>query len=116
MHWRTEQMIAGYKRNSAGEPTDQNRGNLLGEPKKHMKTGGKTMYSKGSIEIEGTKVEYWVKHFEEGSEFGIENGGISKLQCKVAEQTILNYDRGWNIEPDTELAHKALAILVEEYN
>ena len=32
MHWCTEQMIAGYKRNPAEEPTDQNRGNLLGEP------------------------------------------------------------------------------------
>ena len=35
MHWRTEQMIAGYKRNPAEEPTDQNRGNLLGEPKEN---------------------------------------------------------------------------------
>ena len=33
MHWCTEQMIAGYKRNPAEEPTDQNRGNLLGEPR-----------------------------------------------------------------------------------
>ena len=33
MHWRTEQMTAGYKRNSAEEPTDQNRGNLLGKPR-----------------------------------------------------------------------------------
>ena len=74
------------------------------------------MQSKGSIEIEGTKVEYCVKHFKEGSEFGIKNGRISKLQCKMAGQTILNYDRGWDIEPETELARKALAILIEEYN
>ena len=33
MHWCTEQMTAGYKRNPAEEPTDQNRGNLLGEPR-----------------------------------------------------------------------------------
>ena len=33
MHWCTEQMAAGYERNSADEPTDQNRGNPLGEPR-----------------------------------------------------------------------------------
>lgn len=44
MHWRTEQMTAGYKRNSAGEPTDQNRGNLLSEPRWYKrKTGGAQM-------------------------------------------------------------------------
>ena len=47
MHWCTEQMIAGYKRNPAEEPTDQNRGNLLGEPigKCKRKTGGYRMKS-----------------------------------------------------------------------
>ena len=74
------------------------------------------MQSKGSIEIEGTKVEYCVKHFDEGAEFGIENGRISKLQCKMAGQTILNYDRGWDIEPETEIARQALAIHTAEYN
>ena len=43
MHWCTEQMIAGYKRNSAEEPTDQNRGNLLGEPKETDENGGYRM-------------------------------------------------------------------------
>ena len=40
MHWCAEQMIAEYKRNSAEEPTDQNRGNLLGEPRKTYENGG----------------------------------------------------------------------------
>ena len=38
-------MIAGYERNSAEEPTDQNRGNLLGEPKETDENGGYRMKS-----------------------------------------------------------------------
>ena len=49
------------------------------------------MWSKGEIEIEGTKVQYWVKHYEEGSEFGIDGGRISKLECRANGKTILHY-------------------------
>ena len=41
------------------------------------------MWDKGTLEIDGTKVEYWVKHYEKGSEFGIDEGRISKLDCRV---------------------------------
>ena len=37
------------------------------------------MWSKGSIEINGKEVQYWVKHFEEGSEWGIDGCRISNL-------------------------------------
>lgn len=74
------------------------------------------MWSKGSIEIDGTKVQYWVKYFDEGSEFGIDGGKISKLECRVDGKTILNYDRGWDMKPETELAQQAYAILIDEFN
>jgi hypothetical protein len=61
--------------------------------------------------------KYWVKHFEEGSEFGIDGGKISKLTIrKVGEsRDLCNYDRGWDIEPADEV--KAVyAIILEKYN
>ena len=74
------------------------------------------MWDKGTLEIDGTKVEYWVKHYEEGSEFGIDEGRISKLDCRADGEMILHYERGWDIEPQTELASKALEILKSRFN
>ena len=74
------------------------------------------MWSKGIIEVDGTEVTYEVKHFEEGSEFGIAGGRISKLLCKAKGEIILHYERGWNKKPKTELADKALKILMKKYN
>ena len=74
------------------------------------------MWDKGTLEIDGTKVEYWVKHYEEGSEFGINEGRISKLDCRADGEMILHYERGGDIEPQTELACKALEILKSRFN
>ena len=74
------------------------------------------MWSKGNIEIDGTKVQYWVKHFEEGSEFGIDGGKISKLECRIDGEMILHYERGWDKKPATKLARKAYAIMLKMYN
>ncbi|ORT99049.1 hypothetical protein D081_2228 [Anaerovibrio sp. JC8] len=74
------------------------------------------MWDNGTLEIDGTKVEYWVKHYEEGSEFGIDEGRISKLDCRADGEIILHYERGWDIEPQTELACKALEILKSRFN
>ena len=74
------------------------------------------MWSKGEIKIEGTKVKYWVKHYEEGSEFGIDGGRISKMECRANGKTILHYERGWDMGPETELGYQAYAILIEKFN
>ena len=74
------------------------------------------MWSKGTIEIEGTEVQYWVKHFDEGSEFGIDGGRISKLECRADGRTILNYDRGWDMEPKTKIGKDAYAAILKKYN
>ena len=74
------------------------------------------MWTRGTIRINGITVKYCVKHFEEGSEFGIEGGRISKLSCRVGDEEILNYERGWDIKPKTELARKALARLIKKFN
>ena len=51
------------------------------------------------------------KVYEEGSKFGINGGKISKLQIIKNNYYCLNYDRGWDIEPDTENSE-----LMEVYN
>jgi hypothetical protein len=77
------------------------------------------MWSEGIIADVNTNVgyKYWVKHFEEGSEFGIDGGKISKLTIrKVGEsRDLCNYDRGWDVEPADQV--KAVyAIILEKYN
>ena len=63
-------------------------------------------------------VHYWAKVYEEGSEYGINEGRISKLEVKVDGKTIIRYDRGWDIEPeeDDEVAKIALAIILNSYS
>lgn len=81
------------------------------------------MWSEGVIGIPDakdkekyTKCHYWVKHFEEGSEFGINGGRISKLMIKIDGKTTCNYDRGGDIEPEDEPTRLAYMILLENYN
>ena len=61
---------------------------------------------------------YWVKAFEEGSEWGINGGKISKLSIKIDGELVANYDRGWDVKPadDYESAQLAYCILLNEYN
>ena len=74
------------------------------------------MWKKGTIGIPqkngGYKaVHYWIKVYEEGSQFGVNGGKISKLMLKRDGEIVCNYDRGWDIEPadpDTQLALEIL--------
>lgn len=61
---------------------------------------------------------YWVKAYDEGSNYGINGGRISKLSIKIDGEWVVNYDRGWDIEPDEndEAAQIAYCILLNEYN
>lgn len=61
---------------------------------------------------------YWVKAFEEGSEWGINGGKISKLSIKIDGEWVANYDRGWDVKPadDDEATQLAYCILLNEYN
>ena len=60
--------------------------------------------------------KFWVKHYDEGSCYVIDDGRISKVTLKRNGQTVCNYDRGWDVlrvDADTETA---LEILKKEYN
>ena len=74
------------------------------------------MWLKGSFVIDGVKFLYEAKVYNEGSVLGINNGRISKLVIvrDIGEgswswnNTIINYDRGWDICPKNDLDNKAL--------
>lgn len=75
------------------------------------------MWDMGTLDIEGTKVQYWVKHYDEPSEeYGIDGGRISKLSLKINGRYTLNYDREWDIRPKNEASRKAYEILVKKFN
>ena len=74
------------------------------------------MWHEGSLKVKDSIFHYWVKSFDEGSVFGIEEGRISKLMLKRNGKVVCNYDRGWDIEPVDEETQIALAILMKEHN
>jgi hypothetical protein len=65
----------------------------------------------------GVPYKYWVKHYEEGSEFGIDGGRISKLTIRRLNdhRDLCNYDRGWDIKPAGEV-RAVYAMILEKYN
>lgn len=79
------------------------------------------MWTEGTIGVPAgdgkmTAVHYWVKHYDEPSEWGIDGGRISKLMLKQNGVIVYNYDRGEDVAPQTPEAQTALAILKQEFN
>ena len=83
------------------------------------------MWHEGTIGIPvpGTKetkiAHFWVKTCEEPDEtYGIDGGRIIKMQIKIDGKTVVNYDRGWDLEPDenNEALMIAFSILMKDYN
>jgi len=80
------------------------------------------MWSQGTIWAENGKAgyDYWVKHYEEGSEvYGIDGGRISKLEIRRhgENKTLVSYERDWDIEvPDSDEIQAVYAILLKKYN
>lgn len=74
------------------------------------------MWREGCIRINNRIYRFWVKHYEEPSSFGINEGRISKLTIKRDGVEVCNYDRGWDIKPADDETECALAILLESYN
>ena len=75
------------------------------------------MWAEGSINVHNSIFHYWVKHYEEPSEYyGIDGGRISKLMLKRDGEITYSYDRGLDIAPTDKATATALAILMKEYN
>jgi hypothetical protein len=59
---------------------------------------------KGSEQFdEDRTISFLAKVFEERSEFGIDQGRISKLEIRVDDDVVARYERGWDIEPGEEI-------------
>ena len=74
------------------------------------------MWTNGTFHIEDSTVSFWVKHFEEGSRFGIDGGRISKLQLQLSGNDVCLYERGWGLMPTCKIAEIALDSLLKKYN
>jgi hypothetical protein len=74
------------------------------------------MWTNGVIKIDKTSVTFSVKHFEEPSELGIDEGRISKLELRVKGKIVANYDRGWDVESSDDAVVKALQYVLATYN
>lgn len=57
-----------------------------------------------------------MKQYEEGSEFGINGGRISKLTIKRGGREVYNYDRGEDIAPIDKNTETALEIILKSDN
>ena len=62
--------------------------------------------------------KFEAKVFEEPSQFGIDNGCISKLYVKEhgKHEPMFVYERGWDIKPKTEIAKVLLSIIQTEFD
>lgn len=74
------------------------------------------MWKEGSLRLGGDIFHYWMKQYEEGSQFGIDGGRISKLMLKRNSEIVYNYDRGLYVAPVDENTVFALEILLHSEN
>ena len=74
------------------------------------------MWNEGTVSVNGEIFHYWLKQYEEGSEFGINGGRISKLTIKRSGREVYNYDRGEDIAPIDKNTETALAIILKRDN
>ena len=70
------------------------------------------MWSRG--EINGYKFD--VKHYENGSEYGINEGRVSKLSIRKDGKEVYNYDRGLDYDNLDKSGKKAYAEILKKYN
>ncbi|MCD7750417.1 MAG: hypothetical protein LUI10_01520 [Lachnospiraceae bacterium] len=79
------------------------------------------MWTKGTVTVltkdgKPVVIHYWMKHYDGTSEFGINEGRISKLSLRQDGREVYNFDRGLDIEPQTMEAEMALKLLMDKYN
>jgi hypothetical protein len=67
----------------------------------------KSLWTDGRIlTMEG--YSFSAKMHDEPSKFGIEGGKISKLEVRKDDEIVMNYDRGWDVDPKTPEHKEAL--------
>ena len=79
-----------------------------------------TLWTENTVTIETpTAKETYTcraKVYEEGSIYGIDEGRISKLEIRDSKNNVVvNYDRGWDLEPKNVLEQAALQTIKNIY-
>ena len=74
------------------------------------------MWKEGSIKVGESVFHFWMKYYDEGSVWGIDQGRISKLMLKREGIITANYDRGWDVEPIDADTRIAVDILLKNDN
>ena len=83
---------------------------------KQRKQEEKTLWTEGTIRVGTSVFHYWVKHYEEPSIYGYEEGRASKITLRRNAETVFNFDRGLDVPPTDAETETALAILLKQYN
>ena len=71
------------------------------------------MWTRGQIHYHGQIVDYIAKVSHQPSEVGIDLGCVFKLEVDVAEKTIISYDRGWDIYPESDEQEAILELILK---
>ena len=74
------------------------------------------MWTEETIQVGTSTFHYWVKHYEEPSIFGYEEGRASKISLRRNGKTVFNFDRDMDIPSEDEETETALAILLKQYS
>jgi hypothetical protein len=71
------------------------------------------MWIRGQIHYHGQIVDYIAKVSDQPSEVGIDLGCVFKIEVDVAEKTIISYDRGWDIYPESDEQEAILEVVLK---
>ena len=73
------------------------------------------MWNHGTIEVNGKRFYFCAKVYNEGSIYGIDEGRISKLEIRLNDKIVCNYDRGWDIKPTGKDAKEAYRQILQRF-
>ena len=75
------------------------------------------MWRTVTVKVNEQQFTAQIKQYETGSNYGIGGGRISKLLLKDENgDTVANYDRGWDICPETIEQEAALETILRAWN
>ena len=74
------------------------------------------MWSQGVLNFNGRAYRYCVKHYEEPSIFGYNEGKASKIWISRDDIEVFNFDRGMDKEPVDADTEAVLQMLLDKFN
>lgn len=70
-----------------------------------------------SATVGGKTYKIQLVRFDEQSQFGIQQGRISKLWvAEAGNEPVINFDRGWDVRPKTAEAKALLTAITKKFN